>query len=80
MKSVASFFACVALTAGLVGFSAAAALAAKGEDFPAQRVLARVARKEGGTLMVTVPAFARARQCIRKDRNPMTTAKRPGGR
>jgi hypothetical protein len=34
MKAFASFFARAALTAGLAGFSAPAALAAQGQDFP----------------------------------------------
>src|SRR5690348_16697382 len=34
MNAFASFFARVALTAGLAGFSAPAALAAQGQDFP----------------------------------------------
>jgi hypothetical protein len=48
MKSVASFFACAALTAGLVGFSASPALAAKGEDFPGTTCTCQGCAEGGG--------------------------------
>jgi hypothetical protein len=48
MKPLASLFACAVLTAGLVGFSATATLAAKGEDFPGHTCTCQGCAEGGG--------------------------------
>jgi hypothetical protein len=48
MKAFASFFARAALTAGLAGFSAPAALAAQGQDFPNKTCTCKGCASGGG--------------------------------
>jgi hypothetical protein len=50
MKAFASFFARAALTAGLAGFSAPAALAAPGQDFPGVTCTCKGCASGGGDL------------------------------
>ena len=76
MKAFASFFARAALTAGLAGFFAPAALAAQGQSFPGVTCTCKGCASGGGDLTGDL-ACAKIRQCIRRDRNPMITAKRP---
>jgi hypothetical protein len=53
-------------------------LAAKGEDFPNTKCTCKGCGSGGGTSPVNVLVCARARMCTRRDRSPMTTAKRLG--
>jgi hypothetical protein len=78
MKSVASFFACAALTAGLVGFSASPALAAKGEDFPGTTCTCQGCAEGGGDVNGDCASVCKGKTVYSKGSEPYDYCKAAG--
>ena len=70
MKSVANFFACAALTAGLAGFSASAALALDGESFPGTTCTCQGCASGGGDLTGDCASVCKGKTVYSKGSEP----------
>jgi len=80
MKSVAGFFACAILTAGLAGFPAAAALAAKGQDFPNTTCTCKGCASGGGDLTGKCGSVCKDKTVYSKGSEPHDYCKAAGRR
>jgi hypothetical protein len=78
MKSVASYFACAALTAGLAGFSAAAAFALNGEDFPGTTCTCQGCASGGGDLTGDCGSVCKGKTVYSKGSEPHDYCKATG--
>ena len=78
MKSVASFFACAALTAGLAGFSISAALAADGESFPGTTCTCQGCASGGGDLTGDCATVCKGKTVYSKGSEPHDYCKAAG--
>ena len=78
MKSVASFFACAALTAGLAGFSMSAALAADGESFPGTTCTCQGCASGGGDLTGDCATVCKGKTVYSKGSEPHDYCKAAG--
>ena len=70
MKPVASFFACALLTVSLAGFSASAALAAQGQDFPDTTCTCKGCGTGGGDLTGNCASVCKDKTVFSKGSEP----------
>ena len=70
MKSVANFFACAALTAGLAGFSTGFAKAANGESFPGVTCTCQGCASGGGDLTGDCASVCKGKTVYSKGSEP----------
>jgi hypothetical protein len=78
MKSVASYFACAALAAGLAGFSAATAFALNGEDFPGTTCTCQGCASGGGDLTGDCGSVCKGKTVYSKGSEPHDYCKAAG--